>query len=190
MSPRARRAEDPILGVTIDLIAEHGVSGVAVDTVAATAGVSKATIYRHWGSRARLIHAAISSQQQPFVEPDTGSLRDDLSVLLQQMVWYLNRPETGRILPSFIDAAARDPELEALRQQTIREAREVYERVIRRGIERGELPEGVDVRLVTDLAMSVFIYRRVVDQSPIDPADIGPLGDTVLAATARVPAST
>jgi AcrR family transcriptional regulator len=187
MSPRARRAEDPILAVTIDLIGEHGVSGVAVDTVAAKSGVSKATIYRHWGSRARLIHAAISTAQEPFVEPDTGSLRDDLSVLLQQLAWYLNRRGGGRILPSFIDAAARDPELEALRQQTIREAREVYERVIRRGIERGELPADVDVRLVIDLSMSPFIYRGVVDQSPIEPADIGPVVDAVLAAFARVP---
>lgn len=187
MSPRARRADDPILAVTTDLIAEHGVSGVAVDTVAAKAGVSKATIYRHWGSRARLIHAAISTMQRPFVEPDTGSLREDLSVLLRQLVWYLNRPGGARILLSFIDAAARDPELEALRQQTLREARGFYERVIRRGIERGELPEDVDIRLVTELAMSPFIYRRVVDQSPLDMSDIDPVVDAVLAAFARVP---
>jgi AcrR family transcriptional regulator len=187
MSPRARRAEDPILSVTIDLIAEHGVSGVAVDTVAAKAGVSKATIYRHWGSRARLIHAAISTLQRPFIEPDTGSLRDDLAVLLRQLVWYLNGPGGGRILASFIDAAARDPELEELRQQTIQMARAVYERVIRRGIERGELPADVDIRLLGDLAMSLFVYRRVVDQSPLDPADIDPVVETVLAAFARVP---
>jgi AcrR family transcriptional regulator len=187
MSPRARRAEDPILDVTIDLIAEHGVSGVAVDTVAAKAGVSKATIYRHWGSRARLIHAAISTLQRPFVEPDTGSLRDDLSVLLRQLVWYLNGPGGGRILASFIDAATRDSELEALRQETIREARAVYERVIRRGIERGELPAGVDVRLLGDMATSLFVYRRIADQSSLDPADIDPVVDAVLAAFARVP---
>jgi AcrR family transcriptional regulator len=186
MSPRARREEDPILGVTIDLMAEHGVSGVSVDTVAAEAGVSKATIYRHWGSRARLVHAAISSLQRPFVEPDSESLREDLSVLLEQLVWYLNRPGNGRILPSFIDAAARDPELEALRQQTIREARAVYERVVRRAIGRGELPADVDVRLVIDLAMAPFIYRRVVDQSPIEPQEVGPVVDAVVAAFARV----
>lgn len=187
MSPRARQPEDPILGATIDLIAEQGVAGVAVDTVAARAGVSKATIYRHWGSRARLIHAAISSLQRPFVEPDTGSLREDLTFLLQQLVWYLDRPDTGRVLPSFMEAAARDPELDALRQQTIREARAVYERVIGRGIERGELPTDVDVRLVIDLAMSPFIYRRVVAQSSVQPADIAPVVDAVLAAFSRVP---
>lgn len=186
MSPRARRSDDPILAAAVELIAAHGVSGVAVDTVAARAGVSKATIYRHWGSRARLIHAAISSTQQPFVEPDTGSLRQDLTVLLRQLVGYLERPDTGRILPSFMEAAARDPELAELRQETIRESHAVYARVIGRGVERGELPAGVDVRLVTDLAMAPFIYRRFVDQ-PLDVADIDPLVDAVLAAFGRVP---
>ena len=81
MSPRPRRSETGILDATIDVLAEHGVSGATVDEVAERAGVSKATIYRHWGSRARLIHAAISSLDGPYVEPDTGSLRDDLAAL-------------------------------------------------------------------------------------------------------------
>jgi AcrR family transcriptional regulator len=187
MSPRARRAEDPILRVTIDLIAAHGVSGVAVDTVAAKAGVSKATIYRHWGSRARLIHAAIESLQRPFVEPDTGSLREDVSVLLRQLVWYLNQPDSGRIMPSFMEAAARDPELGALRQETIRQSHAMYERVLRRAVGRGELPADVDIRLVTELLMAPFIYRLVVSGAPLGPTDIDPVVDAVLAAFAPVP---
>jgi hypothetical protein len=63
----------------------------------------------------------------------------------------------------------------------------VYERVIRRGIGRGELPAGVDVRLLGDMAMSLFVYRRVVDKSPLDPADIDQVVDAVLAAFDRVP---
>jgi len=185
--PRARREEDPILRITIDLMAKYGVTGVGVDMVAAQAGVSKATLYRHWGSRARLIHAAMSLMQQSFVEPDTGSLREDLVLLLQQLVRYLNRPGNGRILPSFVDAAAQDPELEALRQEAISGARAVYERVIRRGIDRGELPPDVDVRLLMDMAMALFVYRRVVDHDRLDRAEIAPAVDAVLAAFSRTP---
>ena len=77
MSPRARRDEGDILDATIRVIADHGVSGATVDTVAARAGVSKATIYRHWGSRARLIHAALSSLEGPYVATEGDSLRED-----------------------------------------------------------------------------------------------------------------
>ena len=55
---RPCRSEDAILRAVLDLVAEHGVTGLTVDAVAARAGVGKQTIYRHWGSRAHLIHAA------------------------------------------------------------------------------------------------------------------------------------
>jgi AcrR family transcriptional regulator len=182
VSPRPRRSHDAILDTTIDVIAEQGVSGVTVDTVAARVGASKATIYRHWGSRARLIHAAISSMQPPSVEPDTGSLREDLIVLLQHLVEYFNGRDMGRVFPSFLDAAVRDPELAELREQTLQQARSAFERVVRRGIERGELSADVDIGLVVDLARSPFIYRRVVAQTPVRPGDIAPVVDAVLTA--------
>jgi hypothetical protein len=65
----------------------------------------------------------------------------------------------------------------------------VYERVIRRGVERGELPADVDVRLLSDMAMSLFVYRRVVDRVVIDPRTVRPIVDTVLAAFTGVPTS-
>ena len=162
MSPRARNSDVDILDATIDVIAEHGVSRATVDTVAARAGVSKATIYRHWGSRAQLIHAALSSLEGPYVETQGDSLREDLTVLLWHLVDFFNRPDIGRVFASFIDAAARDPELAELHQQTMRRARASFEQVVRRGIERGELPADVDVGLFIDVVRAPFIYRRVV----------------------------
>jgi len=169
------------------VLAEHGVAGATVDEVAERAGVSKATIYRHWGSRARLIHAAISSIDGPYVEPDTGSLRDDLVALLRDMVEYLDRHDVGRVVPSVIDAATRDPELAALHHQTQRRALRAFERTVRRGVERGELPSDVDVPLFVDLVRSPFVYRRIVAQTPVGADDIEPVIDLVLGAFSRVP---
>ena len=180
--PRPRRSQDIVLQVTLDVIAEQGVMGISVDTVAARSGVSKATIYRHWGSRARLIHGAISSLQPPSVEPDTGSLRDDLVVLLTSLVDYFDSPTVARVFPSFLDAAVRDTELAELRQETLRMGRASFERVVRRGIARGELPDDVDVHLVVDFARAPIIYRRVVAQVPVGAADVAPIIDAVLAA--------
>jgi AcrR family transcriptional regulator len=187
VSPRARLDERDILDATIRVIAEHGVAGATIDTVAARAGVSKATIYRHWGSRARLIHAALSSLEGLYVETEGDSVREDLTVLLWHLVEFFNRPDIGRVFASFIDAAARDPELAELHQQTMRRARASFEQVVRRGIERGELPADVDVDLFIDVVRSPFIYRRVVAQSPVQPADIEPVLDLVLGAFRLVP---
>jgi AcrR family transcriptional regulator len=185
MSPRPRSSGSAVIRATLDLIAEHGVTAVTVDAVADRSGVSRPTIYRRWGSRDSLIRAAYAWTLRSPVEPDTGAVRGDLLALLRQLVGYLNRI---RVFPSLMEAAARDPELAAMRERAEREARDTYERVLRRGVERGELPADVDVGLFTELVLSPFVYRRVVGQSVIDPASIEPVVDTVLAAFSRIPA--
>ena len=187
MSPRARRSEADILDATLDVIAELGVSGVTVDTVGARVGVSKATIYRHWGSRAQLIHAALSSLEGMYVETEGESLREDLTVLLTHLVEFFDRRDIGRVFASFIDAASRDPELWELHQETMQRARDSFEQVVRRGIARGELPTDLDVSLFIDLVRGPFVYRRVVAQSPVAPADIDAVLNIVLGAFSRVP---
>jgi len=182
VSPRPRRAQDDVLVATLHAIAEQGVMGASVDTVAARTGVSKATIYRHWGSRAHLLYAAISSLQPESVEPDTGTLRGDLMVLLRHLVDYFDTPTVAMVFPSLLDASVRDPELAALRQETLRLGRASFERVIRLAVDRGELPVDIDVRLVVDLARAPVIYRRVVAQTPVADAELGPIVDAVLAA--------
>ena len=187
MSPRARNSDVDIFEATLDVIAEHGVSRATVDMVAARAGMSKATIYRHWGSRAQLIHAALSSLQGPYVETPGESLREDLAILLSHLVDYYNRPDIGRIFPSFIDAAVRDPELAELHMAGMRRARDGFEEVVRRAIERGELSADVDVGLLVDVVRAPFIYRPVVARMPVAKEDIDAVLDLVLGAFTRAP---
>jgi AcrR family transcriptional regulator len=179
---RPCRSEDAILQATFDLVAEHGVGGVTVDAVAARAGVGKQTIYRHWGSRAKLIHAAISCMTLEDELPDTGTLRGDLALLLRQLVVFLGHSDAGRVLPSLIDAAERDPELYELRQVHIAQRRAIFEHVLRRGMERGELPAAADLDLLTDLLVGPFFYKRLVSQRAVDDVDVEKVLDLVLAA--------
>lgn len=181
MSPRPRTPEDVILRSTVELLAERGVANLTVDDVAARAGVGKATIYRHWSSRDGLVRAAIEWLQEPLVEPDTGDLRADLRSLLSQLVDELSGPDSGRVLPSFIDAAGRDPVLASILETATRETRAAYARVIRRGIDRGELPEGTPVDLLTDLLMAPFVYRQLVLGARSRPGSIDACLDLVLA---------
>ena len=183
------RSEDAILRAALDLVAEHGVSGVTVDAVAARAGVGKATIYRHWGSRARLVHAAISCMKDPIEEPDSGSLSADLTALVLQIVKYLNQEDTARVLPSLLDAAIRDSELAELRLETIRSRRAAFERVAQRAIDRGELSRDVDVQLMIDLVVAPFFYRKLMAFGDVRAADVEPVVDAVLRAFTAVPAT-
>lgn len=184
MSPRPRSDDETILQAALEVIADVGVAGLTVDAVAAHAGVGKATIYRHWGSRARLVHAALFANLHEWTEPDTGSLRGDVVLLLEQLVEYLGEPDSARVFTSFLEAAARDPELRMLLDETEQAGRSRFARAIRRGIDRDELPPDVDVRLLVDLLMSPVVYRRVLVPSTVRPRDVARVVDTVLAAFA------
>ena len=124
--------------------------------------MSKATIYRHWGSRAQLIHAALSSLEGPYVETHGNSLREELSVLLWHLVAFFNRPEILRIFR--VIHRRRGEGSQNSRNSTMqrmRGARAGFEEVVRRAIEHGEISADVDVGLLVDVVRSPFIYRPV-----------------------------
>ncbi|HEV8295767.1 MAG TPA: helix-turn-helix domain-containing protein, partial [Acidimicrobiales bacterium] len=56
--PRSELADRAILAAARTLLARDGVDGMNVETVAALAGVGKATVYRRYPCRAELVVAA------------------------------------------------------------------------------------------------------------------------------------
>ena len=111
---RVQRSKKLVLTETYKLLSESGISGASIDEVSRRTGVSKTTIYRHWPSRAALLLDAcskIGARPRPL---HTGSLKGDLTVLLNHMAHQLQSARWAVILPSIIDAAERDPELAQL----------------------------------------------------------------------------
>ena len=72
----------------MELMAEVGFAGVTVDAVAQRAGVGKATIYRRWKSKERLVLDAIGASTEPAPVPDTGSVAGDLREIYGRMAEY------------------------------------------------------------------------------------------------------
>lgn len=62
----AARNRQRILAAAGALLAEAGVDGLAIDEVAAAAGVGVGTIYRRFGDRAGLIHALLDRGERRF----------------------------------------------------------------------------------------------------------------------------
>ncbi len=182
MPRKPNASTEEILAITVNLIAQHDISGLTVDMVAEKCGVSKATLYRRWPSRAALVFAAMTYTHQPGTDPDTGSVREDLAILLKELVDYLNRPDGGRVLAAFLNAAIRDPSLSVLQRSISKSERSNYERVIERAIKRGELAANVNARLMTDILISPFLYRRIIDNTVARQSDIRPVINVALAA--------
>ncbi|MCH6483344.1 TetR/AcrR family transcriptional regulator [Pseudoxanthomonas sp. LH2527] len=78
-----------ILEAAKQLFAREGFNGVSMDQIAAEAGVSKLTVYSHFGDKDALFAAAVKAKCEEML-PDTlfeleltGSLRDQLKAIAQ-----------------------------------------------------------------------------------------------------------
>jgi AcrR family transcriptional regulator len=187
LSRRPNASTKEILAITVNLIARHDISGMTIDMVAEKSGVSKATLYRRWASRDALVFDAITYMHRPEADPDTGSLRKDLSILLKELVVFLNRPAGGKVFAAFLNAAIRDQHLTALQQRISRQTRSTYEKVIERAIKRGELKANINTRLMLDIVIAPFLYRRIVHNGVAHHGDIRLIIDVALAAFGRLP---
>ena len=76
--------ERQILDAAYELLLAVGMRRMNMADVARRAGVSRATLYRRWANKDRLVFAAIEHYRQahPVTTPDTGTLRGDLIALL------------------------------------------------------------------------------------------------------------
>jgi TetR/AcrR family transcriptional repressor of mexJK operon len=87
---RSARKRATILSAGRDLFLSHGYQGTSVDQIAASAQVSKQTVYKHFGDKQELlltiVNEALDSTVTPFLDriatlADTDDLEADLAAL-------------------------------------------------------------------------------------------------------------
>ncbi|WP_431969823.1 TetR/AcrR family transcriptional regulator [Nocardia sp. bgisy134] len=169
---RSARVREAVLAATLDQVAEHGIEGLTIGDVAARAGVAETTIYRRWGTRTALIAEAVTELAavgNP--APDTGTLRGDLQQLAEQISHLISRPGIARLLGTTI-ALSTDPDVAAARHSFWNERFERTAHVIRRAVDRGELPDDADPREFLETLSAPLYFRLLVGDSPLDGAFI------------------
>lgn len=186
--PRVERTRALVLDATGELVAEGGVAGFTVDAVAKRCGVARTTIYRHWPDPNQLLFDTFACMGEKLPVDETGDVAADLTAGYQHLVAKLGDSEWGRMLPAMLDAAFRDPSLKPLLQAFTDARRQPTRDLLARAIERGELPDDVDVERLIDRIAGPIFYRFLVLQQPYGPDDVASLVADALA-TARVRAS-
>ena len=58
------KARDALLGATSELTYTRGITGTGVDAIAARAGVTKRTLYQHFGSKDQLVAEALNERSR------------------------------------------------------------------------------------------------------------------------------
>lgn len=166
--PRAEGLDVVLLDVTLDLAGEVGINGMSMDDLAQRAGVSKATIYRRWPSKERLVLEALNHAISAFELIDTGTLRGDLDAYLGELVRRMSEGKASDILPDLISASVRDPNLRSSLDEYIRHRRQPLQTILGRGTRRGELAADTDVEVLIDALIGPCVYRRLLSHDPLD----------------------
>jgi AcrR family transcriptional regulator len=181
--PRSERARKAILEAAAELLLARGLSAVSMDAVAERAGVSKATIYRWWPTKETLALDALytewaAARPQP---RDTGSLRGDLLSLLRPWARLAGSRPYGRVVAALVTESQTDPAFAAeYRERFVEPRREQGRAIIRRAIERGELPAGTKVEVVLDLLYGSMYHRLLHGHAPLNDRFVRDAVDTVL----------
>ncbi|MGH9212306.1 MAG: TetR/AcrR family transcriptional regulator [Acidimicrobiales bacterium] len=165
--PRDARADEVILDAAAAVLGESGAHGFSVDAVAARAGVGKATIYRRWPSRAQLLLETAHMATPDVPDPDTGSVRRDLVLLMAGLLTKMRDTPAGRLMPAVMAEAAVNAEMRELLQRFVEDRRSRAVAAVRRGIDRGELRSDVDVDLVVDLVAGPIFQRLFITGQPV-----------------------
>ncbi|WP_017202110.1 TetR/AcrR family transcriptional regulator [Microbacterium algeriense] len=104
-----------ILTAATDLFLEVGYDRTSLARVAESAGVSKATLFKQFPTKAELFEATVLGAGSPSeatpVEPPAGDFRSGLVVLGAAYAELLSRPRMADLMRAVIAESARFPEL-------------------------------------------------------------------------------
>jgi AcrR family transcriptional regulator len=168
--PRSERARRAILAAAADLLEESGFRAMTIDAVVARAHASKATLYRHWPTKAALAMDALMAEIDPASPfPDTGSVVQDIRQSVHATVALFTRPRIRQILLGVLVQLPGDHELRAAyRERYVEPRRRQGELALRRGIERGELRPDLDAEVLFDEIYGAIYFRLLIAGAGLD----------------------
>ncbi|MGW2824519.1 TetR/AcrR family transcriptional regulator C-terminal ligand-binding domain-containing protein [Streptomyces sp. NPDC001443] len=141
-SKLTREREQEFFDAVLEQIRECGYDSVTMEGVAVSTRCSKSTLYRQWGTKPHFVAAALrSTRQARFVGIDTGTLAGDLRAVARAAGDWSGKDT--RLLQALGHAVMQDLELQkALREALVEPEIAELERILRRGVERGEVAAG------------------------------------------------
>jgi len=154
---RSARIVAEVLRATADELARVGYAALRMEEVAQVAGVNKTTVYRRWPTKMQLVAEAMRREsERRTVAPDTGSLRDDLRIMMRSFA------ENGRTpLARAWLSEVSNSEVRAIMHGSRRQFESQWVAVIARGMARGELPAHTSPLFLSEVLVSPVVVRLV-----------------------------
>lgn len=170
---RYDRSRSAVFAAVCEVLVAEGLGGLTVDRIAAVSGVSRSTIYRNWPDRAALACEVFDDlvHRDPVVpvDADAGS---SLRAYLHDYARRLNDRTYTAVLVALIDGASRDEDFADVHRRMFSQTRSRAGEIVRRAQAEGLIDASLDVQRCVEDMVAPFLYRRLVQQARITPAQV------------------
>lgn len=157
--PRDRSLDDAIVAAAHRLMAEGGAAAVTIVSVADRAGVSRATVYRRWPTRAALLFELGLSASVPPELPDLGSVRADLAAAMGHLVDQVAAGDREITASQMGEMVRSRPFAEGVWGRRWIPDRAQVLNIWARAVERGEVRADVDGSEVIEDIVATAVFR-------------------------------
>lgn len=174
MAVRSEQSRQAILKATIELLDERvpgsmSVQQLSIERIAREAGVSKATIYRWWSSKAALV---IDTFLENHISATT--IRDDLPAIDALREHAVSLAEVyssheGALMKQLIaESQYDDATLTEFKKRFFFPRREMINKVISRAMQEGSIRADLDIDQVTEHIYSPIYFRLLFQEGSLD----------------------
>jgi AcrR family transcriptional regulator len=167
--PRNEATRVLILKTALELLRTETLQAITIEAIAKAAGVSKATIYRWWTSKASIVidafieHHIVRTPMRHDLPPGEA-IADHMRHLIEQ---YSGWP--GQIVAQIIGEAQSQPSIGREFRERFHYGRRA---VVREAIERwrvsGQIDRNIDIEMLMDILYSPIYMRLLVGHAPLD----------------------
>lgn len=168
--PRSEASRDATLAAAYELLRDEGFRGVTTTGIARRAGVSTATVYRWWRSKADVLLDAVHSRADQY--PGFGAGEDLREVLIEEIKGVIRfyASPAGQATLDLIAEARFDADLATgLRERFIAERRAAALAALKRGIASGQVRADLDPAPVIDALWGALYYRLLISGESLTP---------------------
>src|SRR5262249_44620071 len=104
----------------------------------------------------------------------------DLRGFCRTLVKSLQTSPAGRVMPVMAVERGRSPELDERYSGVLAERRAKTRRMLRRAVERGDLPHDTDVETMSTMLVGPIFHRFLITGEPLDDVFVDTLVDALL----------
>jgi len=158
--PRNEDADRKIIEATLRLLSTEGYDRTSIESVAAEAHVTRATVYRRYPTKADMVTAAVCTMAGPDEPCECPDLRATLVELLRGFHAAVGPSDGISIAASLYLQRHDHPEmLESFRETVTKPCRLKMAAVVQLSRDKGEIHPDTDPDSVVEMLIGSYLYR-------------------------------